>query len=135
MEHCKIVDHEADIGFEVYAESEEELFRRAVEALFSLITDCDRLVGAENKEIELSGNDELLVVFLNELLYLWDVERFIPKTVALRREGEKAVFTVKGDYFDEGRHSVRTEVKAVTYHMFSLSSENGRLKATFVVDL
>ena len=26
------------------------------------------------------SNGESLIVFLNELLYLWDVEKFIPKT-------------------------------------------------------
>jgi SHS2 domain-containing protein len=135
MEHCRVVDHEADIGFEVYAGTEEELFQRAAGALFSLITDCDKVGPVKKKEIKLSGNGELLVVFLNELLYLWDVEKFIPKTVVLNRQEEQTAITVEGEYFDEGRHTVKTEVKAVTYHMFSLTNEKGRLKATFVVDL
>ena len=36
-----------------------------------------------------TSNDESLIVFLNELLYLWDVEKFIPKLIAIARDGAK----------------------------------------------
>ena len=135
LKSYSIIDHEADVGFEVYGNTEEELFRNGAVALFSLITDLESVRPITEKHFEVSGNGELLIVFLNELLYLWDVEKFIPKEIMITREHENLKAILKGEYFDEGRHTVSGAVKAVTYHMFSLQEEQGRFKATFIVDI
>ncbi len=89
MEPYKVLDHEADVGFEVYGHTEEELFQNATCALFSLITDLGAIHPETERHVEIPSNDESLIVFLNELLYLWDVEKFIPKTNTIVRDGAK----------------------------------------------
>ena len=76
-----------------------------------------------------------LIVFLNELLYLWDVEKFIPKTIAIVRDGANIKAILRGEIFDEHRHTMIGAVKAVTYHKFSILKEKEMLKATFIVDI
>ncbi len=135
MEPYKIIDHEADAGFEVYGRTDEELFRNASHALFSLITDLRTVDTRVEKQIAIPDSDEALVVFLNELLYVWDVEKFIPKSITISRDkgGIKAI--LKGEALDELRHTLIGTVKSVTYHKFCILKEKGMLKATFIVDI
>jgi SHS2 domain-containing protein len=135
LEPYKILDHEADVGFEVYGYTEEELFQNATFALFSLITDLGAIRLETERRVEITGNGESLIVFLNELLYLWDVERFISKVIGIVREGVNIKAILRGELFDEHRHTMAGAVKAVTYHKFSVRKEQEMLKATFIVDI
>ncbi|HBE44794.1 MAG TPA: archease [Deltaproteobacteria bacterium] len=134
MLNFKLLDHEADVGFEVYGRSLEEVFENAAHALFSLIVDRETVEPEIGKRIEVEGNGELLIVFLNELLYLWDTEGFIPKELSLKINN-KVTGNVVGQLFDPHRHIIKTEVKAVTYHKFSLKETGEGFVATLVVDV
>lgn len=122
------------MGFEVYGRSLEEVFENAAHALFSLIVDRETVEPEIGKRIEVEGNGELLIVFLNELLYLWDTEGFIPKELSLKINN-KVTGNVVGQLFDPHRHIIKTEVKAVTYHKFSLKETGEGFVATLVVDV
>ena len=135
LEPYKVLDHEADAGFEVYGHTEEEIFQNATCALFSLITDLRRIRPEIERHVEITGNEESLIVFLNELLYLWDVERFIPKAITIVRGSTNIKVLLKGEMFNEHRHAMVGAVKAVTYHKFSIRKERELLKATFFVDM
>lgn len=135
MEPYKIVDHEADAGFEVYGHTEEELFQNAGRALFSLIIDLATVCAETERHIEIAANGDSLVAFLNELLYLWDVEKFISKSITMVRENTNIKAILRGEMFDEHRHTVIGAVKAVTYHRFSILKKKGMLKATFIIDI
>ncbi len=71
MQSFKVLDHDADIRLEVYGTSMEELYRNAATAIFSLITNPANVSPALEKKITVSGNGELLINFLNELLFIW----------------------------------------------------------------
>jgi SHS2 domain-containing protein len=130
-----IIDHEADAGFEAYGHTTGELFQNAAHALFSLITDL-AFIGPEiERHIEIPENGESLIVFLNELLYLWDTEKFIPKVIMIVSKEAKMRVLLKGQIFDEHKHTVTGAVKAVTYHKFAIQNEQGLMKATFIVDI
>jgi SHS2 domain-containing protein len=131
----KFLDHEADAGFEVYGQTEGDLYQNAISALFSLIVDLRKVHPEIEKRIEVPDNNESLIIFLNELLYFWDVERFIPKTIAIVRDTVNIKATIGGEKFDEHRHTIVGAVKAVTYHKFSIRKKQEMLKATFIVDM
>jgi SHS2 domain-containing protein len=135
MERYRILDHEADTGFEVYGGTMEELFRNGVYALFSLITDIEAVQPLVEKRIKVSGNGELFINFLNDTLYLWDTTRFIPNTVSVHIDDQNAEGLFRGEFFNPARHTIRQEVKAVTYHKFRIIEEKGVLKATVIVDV
>ncbi len=85
----KIIEHEADIGLEICGISLPEIFIHAGVALFSLITNQDRLEARCTKKITIDNGEDSLVVFLNELLYLWDTEKFLPCSFSVLEEREK----------------------------------------------
>ncbi len=131
----RLLEHEADIGLEIYGRSQTELFSHAGAALFSLITEPDTIEARFTRHITINNGEELLVVFLNELLYLWDTEKFIPRTFSVVMEGGKLEADITGETFDPGKHSVYKEVKAVTYHKFTIQQEGDLLKATVFLDI
>jgi SHS2 domain-containing protein len=57
-----------------------------------------------------------LSYFLNELLYLWATEGFIPYDLSLKITERGLQGNMVGGIFDPERDSVKEEVKAVTYH-------------------
>ena len=131
----RILEHEADIGLESYGKDQPELFKNTAYALFSLITDLEMVQERISRHLTINNGDELLVVFLNELLYLWDTEKFIPCTCSVWLDGEKLEADITGETFDAGRHSIYKEVKAVTYHKFTIQQEGYHLKATVFLDI
>ncbi|MCX8111390.1 MAG: archease [Syntrophorhabdaceae bacterium] len=130
-----IIDHEADIGLEIYGKNLEELFINAAEGLFHLIIEGDDIRPEKGKRIKIEKDGELLVNFLNELLYLWDTEGFIPKEFSIKIEDETVKGSVIGGLFDPNRFKVKQEIKAVTYHSFSLTEEKGTFKARIILDV
>lgn len=130
-----ILEHEADIGIESYGKDQAELFVNTAHALFSLITNTGAVGAGVKRHITVTNGEELLVVFLNELLYLWDTEHFIPGDISLIVEGGRVDAEVAGEIFDPIKHSVFKEVKAVTYHKFSVRHEGGQLQATIFLDV
>jgi len=131
----RIIDHEADIGLEIYGSSQEELFVNAARALFSLIVDAKNVPAEKGKRFDLEGNDETLIVFLNELLYMWDAEGFIPKEFSIKIDNGKLSGTVIGGIFDPLKHTAKQEVKAVTYHAFTLNEDDRGFTARIILDV
>ena len=130
-----VIEHEADMGLEIYGRNLAELFMHAGAALFSLITDPETTEARFTRQITIDSEEGALVVFLNELLYLWDTEKFIPQTFSVRLDGERLEADITGETFDPGKHSVYKEVKAVTYHKFTIQQEGDLLKATVFLDI
>jgi SHS2 domain-containing protein len=130
-----IIEHEADIGLEIYGKNLSELFIHGGEALFSLITDPDTIEARCTRKITMNNEEESLVVFLNELLYLWDAEKFLPCSLSVSEETGRLEFILAGELFDPGRHPVKKEIKAATYHKFAIQQQGNLLKATIFLDI
>jgi len=89
--------------------------------------------------LEAASADLLLVDWLNELVYQFDVERFLVARVDARvtRTGRayRLEAAVLGEPLDETRHQVRVPVKGVTYHQLAIAEVDGVLETTVVVDI
>jgi SHS2 domain-containing protein len=117
------VDHTADLGLRVRAASLEGLFRQAALGLASLLTEPARLDARESVAIEIRGLDleELLVGWLNELLYRFESGRLVLTAIPELRierggEGYRLLATGTGGRWDPQRHPSGAPVKAATYH-------------------
>jgi SHS2 domain-containing protein len=138
MKRFEVLDHTADIGLIIYGEDLKVLFENAGEAFFHLITDLRKVKRRIERRIEIKrkGLERLMVDWLNELLYLHDVENFLFKGFKVEAIGEDGLrATLKGEPFQEGVHVIKTEVKAVTYHQIEVRKENGRWRAQIIFDL
>lgn len=134
----EILDHTADIGLIIYGKDLETLFKNAGEAFFSLITDIKKVRPREERLIELppAPLERLMVEWLNELLYLHEVETLLFNRFDIQSvggEGLRAV--VKGEFFREEIHEIKTVVKAVTYHQIEVKQRDGEWKARVILDL
>ncbi len=137
MERFTFFDHEADIGVEVYGKSIEELFKNAALALFSIMIEEKekRPEGIERKEIEIEKDGEVLISFLNELLFLWETEGFFVTDLSMRIDEERLRATLFGKRFDPSSHVLKKEVKAATYHNFELKKKEDLFIARLVFDI
>ena len=138
MRRFKFLDHTGDLGIEIYGQNLRELFENAGESLFHVITDPSTVEEKVEKEITLNYGDleTLMVDWLSELLYLHDTEGLLLRRWQVRRIGEGCFeATTWGEFFHEGRHKIRTGVKAVTFHQLEVKEKGGRWQARVILDL
>jgi SHS2 domain-containing protein len=134
----EIIDHTADIGIISYGRNIKQLFSNAALGLFSLITELDSLTENLQRDVRLSSQDRegLLVAWLNEFLYIFDVEHTVFKrfTFEILTDTELKA-TCFGTKINPKRHRIRREVKAATYHMLAINEENNGYKAQVLFDI
>jgi len=134
----ELVDHTADLGIRVWADDVKGLFKEAALALFDIITDLTKVEAHLKREIAVQGSglEELLVAWLNELLYLHEVERLLLCDFSIAEINAGTVTGLaKGEVFDKGRHALKTEIKAVTYHQLEVCEQEGRWQAQIILDI
>jgi SHS2 domain-containing protein len=133
-----ILEHPSDIGIEVTGNSLAEVFRNAASGLMSVIIEPGPVVPDESREITLSAVDTgmLLVRWLSEILYLFDGQGFVPAEFRMDEVTETTLRAViRGEMLDTARHSMRQDVKAVTYHQLAITKEPAGITARFFLDI
>lgn len=138
MKRYKEFEHTADIGVKIYGNTLEELFQNAGYALFDTIVNAAAITPAISRTVEISGVDSemLLMNWLRELLYLCSVHQEVYvkfELDSLKTDALKA--TIKGEPLDPDKHDFRTEIKAITYHQFSVKHENDLWQAHIIFDV
>jgi SHS2 domain-containing protein len=134
----EIIDHTADVGIIAYGTDIKELFSNAALALFSLITEPENVEEKLHLDLEVNseGRDSLLVEWLNELIYLFDVKHILFNRFdigSLTHNQLKA--TCYGEKFDPMKHKIKVGVKAATYHMLQLDKNDVGCKARIIFDI
>lgn len=123
----EVLSHTADIGIIAYGGTMKEAFGNAAKGMFSLITELDDVRETELRDIELDAPDQesLLVAWLNELIYLFDVENILFKRFVISRLSQTHLKAkAYGEKADSSRHKLKLGVKAATYH--ALKVEKGK---------
>lgn len=134
----RLLEHTADMGLEVEGASLEELFQEAARGLRELMFGpaAGSAHGAQGLQVGGREMGELLVNWLNEILYLFEVQGIYPVRFQVEAvEDGKVCGQVWGEPFDAGRHPVERVVKAVTYHQLKVERTAGRWRARVYVDL
>ncbi len=125
MKRFELMEHTADALLRAYGQTTEERFANAALGMFDIITDLSavKCVGESRIVVRNSDIDGLLVDFLTELLYLYEVEGVLVCDVKVEIRGDTLEAVVKGEAIDPDRHRIKTEVKAVTYHMLEINDD------------
>ncbi len=124
----EIVDHTADVGIIAYGADISQAFANAARALFYLITELDDVTEVLYRDTKLTAPDEesLLVEWLNELIYLFDVENIIFKRFDITQLNSTQLKARSyGEKVDSSKHKLKTGVKAATYHMLKVDKGDG----------
>jgi SHS2 domain-containing protein len=138
MERFRYIDHTGDLGIEVVGDSLRSLFQHAGEAFTDIITEADAISVRKTKHIHLEADrvDDLMVYWLNEFVFLFDTDGFMPKEFDIVSIDESHIeATVHGERYDEERHPIKTAVKGATYHQLEVVREGNVWKARVIFDL
>ena len=131
----------ADIAFVVQEKSMKNIFRTSAMALFNTLADPKSVGKKIEKEIYLeeANPGNLLVKFLEEIVYLKDAENMVFSSVDIDfAKGEKNMLNARvfGESINPKKHKLKLDVKAVTLHMFHLKQKKDKSwEAKFVLDI
>ena len=133
----EILNHTADVGIIAYGKDIKEAFANAAKGMFSLITELDEVAEIEYRDIELTAPDQesLLVAWLNELIYLFDVDNILLKRFDITRLSKTHLKAISyGEKVATSRHKLKMGTKAATYHMLKI--EKGKpVKIQVIFDI
>jgi SHS2 domain-containing protein len=139
-EKFRYLAHTADAKFQAFGATLEEAFANAALAVASLMWDPARVSTTRREEVRVEGNDleQLLMAFLEEILYLLDTRRFLlHRAAGVRisrgREGYELEAVFEGDA-GSGRYEIFGDVKAVTYNEMKIEAGDAPL-VQVVVDM
>lgn len=134
----KIIDHTADICVRVFGNSLEEIFVGSSKAMMEIITDVEKVNPSKEILIKAQGEnyEELLVKWLQEILYVHEVKKMVFKDFEIKIEnGTKAVGKAYGEKIDVDRHEFYSNIKAVTYHNLKIISSKDKYRVDIVFDI
>jgi SHS2 domain-containing protein len=138
MARFEILDHTADVKIRAYGLTLEELFESAAVAFFTVIADLDGVGEDVSHPIsaEAASLQELMVSWLNELLYHYEVKRLLLKRFKVSTLSERSLSaTGYGERLEPSRHTIHREVKMVTYHQLKVGRDGGGFFAEVILDL
>ena len=132
----------ADVAFEAWGETQEELFIASAAALLRTMTEAPELVVRRQEltiRLEHEEPDLLLWSFQQELIFYKDARRLLLHADTVQIEQGKGTFTleavVSGEQIDAGRHRLLVDVKAVTLHRFQVEFRDDVWKAVVELDV
>ncbi len=134
----EIIDHTADTGIRVWAESLERLFEEAAGAMFELIADTGRTNETRTRQIQTEGIDrtDLLINWLRELLALWTGDNcLVVSALIVDLTETRLAARVNVEPFDPEKHEIYADIKAVTYHNAEVGEKNGGWEAAVIFDV
>ena len=138
MHRYKLFDHTADLGVEVHGKTANELFANAAFAVFDILADLKHVSPIVERKIVVDGEgwEDLLVNYLREILYMYNGEGLLLKEFSVvdidprHLEGK-----VAGEPFDPAKHTINTEIKAVTYHQAAVKEDQGMWTGRMIFDV
>jgi SHS2 domain-containing protein len=135
------IDHTADVAADLDGASLGELFASGAQALTDTITDLATVRPLVTTAVTLEAPtvEDLLVDWLNELLYRFEARNMLPReasvTIAERDARWHLDATVTGEPFDTVRHPYRVAVKSATYHGVNITHREGTWTTRVVFDI
>jgi len=141
MKEFEIIDHTADIGIVAYGKTKREVFINAAKGMFEIIAGEDRDL-KENFyakiKLEAKSLEDLLIAWLNELLYISEVKLVILNKFKIKELSDVQIKAeVGGTKINHLSIRIKREVKAVTYHRLEIKKdeESGLWSAQVIFDI
>lgn len=131
-------DVETTVGITAWGPTVAEAFARAALGALALAIAPDGVHARESREVRAQGRsrEDLLVAWVNECLYVHEIEGFaVARVEVLALEDGLVHGRLHGEPVDEGRHRVGTAVRAATPHQLSIAVQPGRSEIRLIVDV
>jgi len=133
----KFLEHTADIKFQAFGKSLEEVFKNSASAMVASMN-SGKIQKKITKKIKVKGNDleNLLYNFLEEFLVLLESENFFLaeiKNLKINQKNMKLEAEVIGDYAKN--YEIGVHIKAITYNEMFIKEKKGKWISQVVVDV
>jgi len=130
-------EHTGDAGIEVEAPSRADLFACAAIGLARILVAPEGIEPRETLTLEIFGtsDQDLLHDALSDALNLFLCDGFIWRDATAEERSDGIVLKLTGEQFSRFRHTMLTELKAVTYHQLKVERTDGEWKARIVFDV
>lgn len=131
-------EHTADIGIHIFGGDLVELFSNAAFALYDCMVATEGIGLREQRDIALNAEnvEDLLHNWLNEHLYLFSASSLILPHIVVHAVSPTTIqATAHGELYDPGKNRLKTEIKAVTYHQFSVAQTSDTWSAKVIFDV
>lgn len=153
MKRFEFLDISGDAGIVAFGRDLKELFENAAAGMYSLITNVESAREKESVYIEVGKDslESLLVGWLNELIFRFDVDGFIAKRISIKEfsgpPGEGASVQqpgwepfrvsafLSGEEFDPALHEGRLLLKAATYHNLRVEKRGDIWRSEIIFDV
>jgi SHS2 domain-containing protein len=119
----ELIEYTADVGIKADGKDLAQAFSNVAAGMFSLIVDPESIEEAGGAEVEVAAPDRetLLVDWLNELIFLFETERWLFKRFNIDTLNEHSLkATCYGEKIDKTRHELKREIKSATYHRLKI---------------
>jgi len=138
----KIISHTADIGLELEAPDLSSLFKEAARGWRELVFEDAVIRASEKKTVTFSAasSEELLVNWLSELtssltFHYWVFAETGDLRIESSGEAWQLQASIRGEPFDEERHYIYFDIKAVTFHQLKIERVNSKLRVRIFFDI
>ena len=129
---------EADVGIHAWGPTRAEAFAQAALGVLALVADPASVGALETREVraQADGPETLLVAWVDECLYVHEIEAFVVSRVDVDTCSDTLVHgRLHGEPLDPARHRLGTVVKAATLHGVSVQARQGRHEVRVIVDV
>ena len=141
MSGYRVIEHTADIGIKVEGSSLKELFLNSAKGMVDLVVDCRIVSNSQYQSFEKISlkadiKEQLLVKWLEELLYLFEVKNNIPISFNIIDIVDTDLRAEVGIVpLDPEIHRIKYQIKAVTYHNLKIEEKKGLFKTRIIFDI
>ncbi len=128
------VEHTADRALYVWGARLPDLWVGAARGMYSLMADLDELAPVEWREVRLQAEDRetLLVDWLNELLYLTEIEGLLFVRFDIQMLDERSLLARVGG---SRAPIAKASIKAATFHDLTLTEKDGGWSTVITFDV
>jgi SHS2 domain-containing protein len=138
----EMLDHTADVGFELGASTLEELFDEGRQGLLIVMFERPPQNGEEGRRVRLFAPDyeTLLVRWLNELTYLIQDTGFVPTgaEIEIQKTGRTDLSleaSLVGAPLDLEEYGWQGEIKSATFHGLHVAYDDEGWHARVILDI
>jgi SHS2 domain-containing protein len=137
-EKYHISKHASDLTIRVVGKTQADLLRSSAFALFDLMSDLEKVGALEQLPLEVEGidQDDLIVNWIRELLYLFQVSGYLLKEFHIREIKDNHVRAeVGGEKFNPDAHEIRQELRSVLYEQCRMEKTGSQWTARVTFEI
>lgn len=137
----RFFDHTADVGADLEAPTLGELYGEALGAFTDTLTERGRVEPREERAFAVAAADReaLLVEWLDELLYAWEVDGMLFRDAAVEvteePPGVRLTARARGERYDPERHPVKVLIKGITWHGLAVEPVEDGWRGRVIFDI